>query len=392
MDPDAAAAREAVSLAAVQQLRDALVATWPLPVGVESGSGGGGRALSTDAALCRLGVELGARISEVRANAMAARLQLDSLYEASTHAAALVSTIDRIEAEKIAALETEQVAVDSVLEELQDAIAASTTAALDSIASDGDALGKLRGRLTAISDRLQALPRVPVEPGSIAMSTAGTDPDAVASARVIAPRALLAGDLVLGAFPRVTRMGVPLRISIRIVAQSALYLDPEEAAAVALGAAATYIYIAARIIGIDPALHTPPPSLRISVAPNAGSRQLELVLGLPHEIPVNSVISIEGIFVAGVALPGLPARIPLCKGLTPGLLLREGTHNLQTPCVTARGLVVIPRDGSSAVRFFDSAVSLAAGCQGLHLARFSRACHLPAPHREVSSTASTLHP
>ena len=44
--------------------------------------------------------------------------------------------------------------------------------------------------------------------------------------------------------------------------------------------------------------------------------------------------------------------------------------------MTAKGLVVIPRDGCSAVRFFDSAVSLAACCQGRHV-RFSRARHLP---------------
>ena len=293
MDPAALVPGSTISvdldLATVEVLSNTLSTKWPLPLGVDSQCDS--EVLSTDAALCRLGVELSARIAEVRANALAARLRLETLSAASAHTSELLAGIDRIEAEKVVALETQQVMVDGVLEELRDATKSSAPAALDAISGDGVALGALFGRLSALVHRLRALPRVPVEPGSIDVTAASVIDVPAASlvdvsaaslspeVRVIAPRALLAGDFVLGDVPRFAMVGLPIRISISIEPRVALSLGSDEAAAIALSAAVTYINVASHVVGTDAARSATSPS--VSVSPNAGSRRVELTFNAP---------------------------------------------------------------------------------------------------------------
>jgi len=143
---------------------------------------------TTEAALCDLATRISASISALRANAIAARLQLSAFPgDEGSH---LVADVDRIESIKLTALESELVLVDKILEDFQSITTASCLDALEALSphTTSESLSAILSHLERLSIDLQCLPRVPVEPCSLMIAM-----DA-GKARVVAPRALLAAN------------------------------------------------------------------------------------------------------------------------------------------------------------------------------------------------------
>jgi len=208
-------------------------------------------------------------------------------------------------------------------------------------------LRALVARLDNLLFLLRRLPRVPVESSSIGLTLDGDSPSAVLTARVIAPRPLLGGDLVVDPVPRYARLGFPLTLNIRISPHHALLASME--AAIALESAVSYIHVNYHVES-DSAT---PPSTPLHAKPtfsltyDVESKCIKVALAIPPDVVAGHSVIIDGVYVAGELLPtpAFPATISFQRGLAAGQLLGNGTSNLETPCVTPTA-VIIPHGNS----------------------------------------------
>ena len=379
-DPTLEPRDTAILVARVKRLRDYVLGAWPSQGGPtfphpES-------APNTEVALCEAARRLGAGLEEVRAQASAARVSIDASFAfgasadgsaestvdisdaAAAAARALHEAVDRAESTKTSALEDEVVAVDAALEELQ-SLAAACTAALSCPSPAGeasDALVVLVDRLVALRRRLEVLPRMPVEPCVIRLVSGSQESigDRLPDLRILAPRALRARDFVVAPFPRTVRPGFPLHLSLEISPASAQCTHVDDAD-IALSAAVANTCVAARCVHLSQGGVSLPSPL-VSVSYNASEKRIDIFLKAPEDMGVDIAFSIDGIYTAGNSiLPSAPVLIPIRRSIAPGPLLHEGTHNLQTPCVTDDGIVIVPRDGDDTLHLFDSGGSALVG-------------------------------
>lgn len=240
--------------------------------------------------------------------------------------------------------------VDKILEDFQSITTASCLDALEALSphTTSESLSAILSRLERLSIDLQCLPRVPVEPCSLIISMDAGE------ARVVAPRALLAANFSIDRVPSHTRLGFSLTLYIRVASDSPPLTSDE--LAVALPAAASYIDVNARTVFCSSQLVSGLARPTVSLVPDIEGKCLRAVLTAPPGAESAQSMAVDGIFVAGAPLPtaALPAVVIIRRGLNPGKILEESTNNLQTPCITPSGIIIVPRDGSSIVHVFDN--------------------------------------
>lgn len=194
-----------------------------------------------DAFMCSLVHRTTTCSDEVSANAAESRVRLLEMRQAlhvaiDTRVDDLLRKIDRAEAEKLAALERELVAVDAQLERYRSETVAlrEIVESLDDRDPDLDAKkADLAVRLGALGAHAADLAPSPLEPPMVGITTQTLDCilQGVALWEVVAPRPLTAGSLVYK--PDVSVEGAPGSSQLRISKVFAFDVDPQAASSAA---------------------------------------------------------------------------------------------------------------------------------------------------------------
>lgn len=299
------------------------------------------------ATLCSLVIQIHGAIAGVAANAAAARMKVSSCADAPD----LAAEIEAAQIVKTTALEEEAVAVDAILERLEQAQAA--------VEASGDDSATLLEALLADVGRL---PTSPVEPSDIDVVTGGDGLPTVA-----APRGVLASHVDIACAPSFATPGAPLLLHLALNGAYPSRLPQE--LSIASAALARHLRIDATAVGIAGSTALPLP---ISVEPRACG--VLVSIAVPLEAGSGAEVVVHGLCVSGSPVPAsaLPLHVRVTRGMIAPLVLAAAASDCSAaPAITPSGrlyapdstratVLVFAHDGSSLAPLLVSAIGLGA--------------------------------
>ena len=258
-------------------------------------------------------------------------------------------SVDAALVRKRAALEAEQVAVDSVIEQ----IAAASSAPHESSAEAADAAlsGQEQGRLVRLDAMLASLPSRPLEPRGIRLVDVGDicgegmalEERLLASlGRLVVVRGARASDVMLAPPPRFARPGRPLRLSLRLGPSWSPPLPSDDVSA-------TLAHLAAHVSSNVAFLDGTPLDAPLAVTPDPPqSSSVTVSFAIPPSVALGARLSLA-ISVGAVRVPSAVDFILVSCGVTPGLSIHAGPsaheeNDYRVPVPLASGVICAPRN------------------------------------------------